>query len=168
MSACISVFPWLFSSLACPPPLQLTEQVDRLTLLKGHDRLLPIRGAAHASRPAAPGAPPLLTADIDHVHGDDLDVEGPLDRVLNLDLVRVARHLERVLPQLHQPGVLLGDQRATQDVLIIHPCTPYCAQSRWMTSTASRVSSKIGRASWRERGEASGGAAEECEVRSTE
>src|SRR5215472_2074216 len=79
--------------------------------------------------PAEPG-PATLAWPVDRVHARDLDIEGGLDSLADLNLVRAGRHDERVLAFVGEPQALLRDHRAHQDVArvdrLIHCCSSSC------------------------------------------
>src|SRR5215207_7687383 len=74
--------------LLLPGSLDLLENVDVLTRVEGHNRLLPTRfvpnDAATATRCIARFR---LRLDVERIHRFDTHVEGLLDRVANLRLV---------------------------------------------------------------------------------
>src|SRR5215469_17953301 len=68
--------------------------------------------------PLAPAEPRAATLawPVDRVHASDLHVEGGLDGLADLHLVRVWRDDERVLALVGEPEALLRDNRPQQDV----------------------------------------------------
>src|SRR5262245_51434844 len=123
--------------------LDLLEQLDLLIGQERHDGLLPV---------AAPSGVAALALELAaHLHGAhvaDLDREDGLDRVLDLDAVGVARHLEGVLVlALAHHRTLLRDERPPHD----RPGFPHrakisfiCARPLAVTSSASAWSSSYG------------------------
>src|SRR6185295_15520959 len=109
-----------------PMKLHSFEELDVLAGGERHDRLFP--GSGHANEPAHSLFLPADDggANVDHAHVPQL-----LDRVPDLDLVGVARHLEEQLrldrlrieilagltPGLLETRALLGEQRALDDFL---------------------------------------------------
>src|SRR5262245_15518079 len=103
--------------------LNSLEELDRLARLERDDRFLPAR--AHAGEPADA---PLLAADDLRPNARHRDVEQLLHRVLDLDLVGLAGHLEEelllhlfrigrddVAAGLAQARPLLGEERTPDD-----------------------------------------------------
>src|SRR5262252_2131049 len=123
--------------------LDLLEELDLLIGSERDDGLLPV---ATASRVLS--LPLQLAAHLHGPHARDLDVEDGLDRLLDLQLVGVARDLEVVLVlRLAQSGALLGDQRLAHDgSRIFHRTkTSFIRSSpRWVTSKASQPSRSCG------------------------
>src|SRR5436190_12844544 len=68
------------------------HEIDLLALLQRHDRLFPMRLAAEIGAAFAL----LFAGVIAGVHGHDLLVEEPLDRLLDLDLVGARRNPEHI------------------------------------------------------------------------
>src|SRR5579871_3350620 len=87
------------------------EDVDPVAFCQGHDGTLGV----HSLAPAEPGPTPLALA-VEGVHAGHLDPEHLLDRLLDLRLVGVWRHDERVLALVEKAVALLGDNRPQQDV----------------------------------------------------
>src|SRR5688572_7599529 len=84
--------------------------IDRLAVGQPHVSLFPVLGAADALAEAA-----LLAGLVRHLHAGDLDLEHQFDGLLDLGLVGVATHLERVLVGvLHRQRGLFGDVRGHQ------------------------------------------------------
>src|SRR4051812_25760409 len=114
--------------LCCLRPMCLhsLEELDVLAGGERHDRLLPGRRAAGEATHALLLAANHAGADVDDIHVPQL-----LDGVANLDLVRVASHLEEELrfdrlgrqviaglpAGLLQPGALLREEGALDDQL---------------------------------------------------
>src|SRR3954447_21934001 len=90
---------------------------DRNGLAGGHlhDGLLPGPGAARGDA-AALG----LGGDLGRAHLDDVDVEQRLDGLLDLRLVRLVVHAERVLVGGREHVALLGDDRADDHLRVVH------------------------------------------------
>src|SRR5262252_5681988 len=82
-------------------------EIDRLAGGQLHECLLHIRTLPRAAAEALGLA--LLHQRVDRYDGD---AEQPLDRRLDLALVRIARDAEHELAMLGQRGCLLGDHRA--------------------------------------------------------
>src|SRR5436190_18349530 len=119
--------------------LDLLEQLDLLIGLERDDGLLPVAALADETSGAPDLAPELLGPDLIH-----LDREHQLDRALDLDLVRRARHFEDVLvAQLAQHRAFLGDQRPPHDAArIVHRTNTSLTRSSpgAVNSTASAAS----------------------------
>src|SRR4051812_27921099 len=88
-----------------------SEDVDALSLGEADDRALGVRALAHAIT-STPG----LALPVERVDARHLDVEDLLDRDLDLGLVGVRAHEERVLVGVEQPVALLADHRRDQHV----------------------------------------------------
>src|ERR1051326_865568 len=137
---------YVFSGIVRPPArpggplLDLLEHLDGLALLEGHDRLLPARAAAGVD------ADPLgLAVEQHRAHLRDADAEDLLDRLADLDLVRLGVDVEQVLVlPLAELGALLGHQRLTDDAAWVPHRTntsvsrdrPFCVSTS--ASAASR------------------------------
>ena len=80
-----------------------------------HDGLLPGPGAAGGDAAALGLGGDLRGADLDDVH-----VEQRLDGLLDLRLVRLVVHAERVLVGGRQDVALLGDDRADDHLAVVH------------------------------------------------
>src|SRR5881628_1819162 len=76
----------------CRMPMSALEHLDRVTLLEGHDRLLPVRPAPDVAPVGA-----ALGPHDQRAHAGDGDLEQRLDRRLDLRLGRVGMHAKRVL-----------------------------------------------------------------------
>src|ERR1700735_4751341 len=87
------------------------EDVDPVTLGEGHDGALGVNPLA----PAEPGTTP-LALPVEGVHAGHLDPEHLLDRLLDLRLVGVGGHDERVLALVEKAVALLRHHRTQQDV----------------------------------------------------
>src|SRR5688572_21038993 len=90
------------------------EDVDALTGSNADDRAL---GVLALAEPVA-GAASLALA-VHGVHRGDLDAEDLLDRDLDLGLVGVGVHHERVLVVVEQAVALLTDDRGDEDVAVV-------------------------------------------------
>src|SRR5688572_19901818 len=90
------------------------EDVDALTGSNADDRAL---GVLALAEPVA-GAASLALA-IHGVHRGDLDAEDLLDRDLDLGLVGVGVHDERVLVVVEEAVALLADDRGDEDVAVV-------------------------------------------------
>src|SRR5438105_1506356 len=90
------------------PPCYLDcgEELDPLALGQAHDRFLPRLRPSQRPPEAA-----WLARHVNRVHGDDAHLEDRLDGVLDLELVRLARHLEDVASLLVELRILLSDHR---------------------------------------------------------
>src|SRR5687767_1899920 len=86
-------------------PALVLEELDTLAGLKRDHGLLPVRQLCAVAPPAT-----RLPHDVHGVDGRNLDVRpGPLDGLLDLDLIGARMHLEDVLALLAKHGALLGD-----------------------------------------------------------
>src|SRR5689334_577084 len=88
------------------------EDLDALAGGERDDGALGVLALAHLAAPAALA----LALAVDRVHAEDLHVEDLLHGDLDLRLVRLGQHDERVLPGVDQAVALLGDDRGEQDV----------------------------------------------------
>src|SRR5215217_285775 len=88
------------------------EDLDAVAGSDGDDGALGVLAPPHLRAPAALA----LALAVDRVHAEHLHVEDLLDRDLDLGLVRLGQHDERVLPGVDQAVALLGDDRGEQDV----------------------------------------------------
>src|SRR5689334_5258476 len=88
------------------------EDLDALAGGERDDGALGVLALAHLAAPAALA----LALAVDRVHAVDLHVEDLLHSDLDLGLVRLGQHDERVLPGVDQAVALLGDDRGEQDV----------------------------------------------------
>src|SRR3954447_15186715 len=95
--------------------LQALEDRDRLALAHLHDGLLPL-----ARAPRGVAAALGLGRHRGGAHVDDADVEELLDRLLDLRLVRVRVHAERVLADRRERVGLLGDDRLDDHLAGVH------------------------------------------------
>src|ERR1700722_73375 len=86
------------------------EEIDRITLLQGDDRLLPVLHLAVGSPHAA-----VLAAHDERVDAEDLHLEEGLDRVPDLDLVGTTRDLEHDLVRVPELARLLGQDDGFAD-----------------------------------------------------
>src|SRR5438445_195071 len=65
--------------------------------------------------------PPRLTLAVHRAHVHHFHVVRPLDRILDLMLVRFRVHLKRIrIPRLLLMRALLGDQRLDDDICLLH------------------------------------------------
>src|SRR5262245_17301398 len=102
---------YFFRPMARSSSSDLLEELDLLIGLQCHDGLLPVAATADVA-----AAPLLLAAHLHGLDGVHLHVEDSLDGALDLDLVRVTRHLEEVLVlRLTHHGALLGDEHLADD-----------------------------------------------------
>src|SRR5688572_4322968 len=88
------------------------EDLDALARGEGDDGALGVLALAHHAALAALA----LALTVDRVHAEDLHLEDLLDRDLDLRLVRLRQHDERVLVGVQEAVALLGDHRGEQDV----------------------------------------------------
>src|SRR3954464_15025310 len=95
--------------------LQALEDRDGLAGTHLHHGLLPGPGAAGGDA-AALG----LGGDLGGAHLDDVHIEQRLDGLLDLRLVRLVVHAERVLVGGRQDVALLGDDRADDHLAVFH------------------------------------------------
>src|SRR5215217_9534607 len=95
-----------------PSGARSPEDLDALARGEGDDGALGVLALAHLRASAALA----LALSVDRVHAEDLHVEDLLDGDLDLRLVRLRQHDERVLPGVDQSVALLGDDRGEQDV----------------------------------------------------
>src|SRR4051794_19760646 len=95
--------------------LKALEDRDRLTGSDLDDGLLPRPRAAGGDTTALG-----LGGDLRGAHLDHVDVEQRLDGLLDLRLVRLVVHAERVLVGRREHVALLGDDRADDDLAVIH------------------------------------------------
>src|SRR5687767_12449 len=110
----------------CSDLCPTSDSFDLLAVGDRDDRLLPLAG--HTDRLAAADrlARHHLGAD-----AGDLDLEERLDRLLDLDLVRVLVDFERVRVVLVlQVDRLLGDARTLDDVVDVHRLSPSASARR--------------------------------------
>src|SRR5688572_2165925 len=108
------------------------EDLDALAGGERDDGALGVLALAHLRAPAALA----LALAVDRVHAEDLHVEDLLDRDLDLRLVRLRQHDERVLPGVDQAVALLGDDRGEQDV-------PGVADAHAFSSVVSVASTSV-------------------------
>src|SRR4051812_19269296 len=101
-----------------------SEDVDAVALGEADDGAL---GVLALAQPGACTARFALA--VDGVDRGDLDVEHLLDRDLDLGLVGVGTHQERVLVGVEQSVALLGDHRCDQDVAVVLVQTAHFATS---------------------------------------
>src|SRR6202043_2617245 len=115
--------------------LEALEDRDRVARAHLNDRLLP-RPRATGGDPAALG----LGLDRQRAHLDDLDVEQRLDGLADLRLVGVGVDAERVLVVGGEHVALLADDRADDDLAVIHVSRPPPRRRRssrpWRASSA--------------------------------
>src|SRR3954470_17511809 len=88
------------------------EDLDALPRGDRDDGALGVLALAHPGTPAALA----LALAVDRVDAQDLHVEDLLDGDLDLRLVGLGQHDERVLVLVQEPVALLGDDRGEQDV----------------------------------------------------
>src|ERR1700733_13598472 len=102
------------------------EEVDRVTLLEGHDGLLPVLHLAVRTPHA-----PVLAAHDERVDLSDLDLEEGLDGVPNLNLVRAEQNLEHDLVRLltKQARLLGQHDGSTNDALGFHFAVSFLADT---------------------------------------
>src|SRR3954462_3829596 len=98
--------------------LEALEDRDGLAGTHLNHGLLPRPGAAGGDA-AALG----LGGDLGGAHLDDVHVEQRLDGLLDLRLVRLVVHAERVLVGGRQDVALLGDDRADDHLRVVHQAT---------------------------------------------
>src|SRR3954466_747162 len=95
-----------------PSGARASEDLDALAGGERDDGALGVLALAHLRAPAALA----LALAVDRVHAVDLHVEDLLHGDLDLRLVRLGQHDERVLPGVDQAVALLRDDRGEQDV----------------------------------------------------
>src|SRR3954466_10691656 len=95
-----------------PSGARASEDLDALAGGERDDGALGVLALAHLRAPAALA----LALAVDRVHAVDLHVEDLLHGDLDLRLVRLGQHDERVLTGVDQAVALLGDDRGEQDV----------------------------------------------------
>src|SRR3954447_21403717 len=95
-----------------PSGARTAEDLDAVAGAERHDGALGVLALAHLGAPAALA----LALTVDRVHARDLHVEDLLDRDLDLRLVGLRQHDERVLVAVDEPVALLRDDRGEQDV----------------------------------------------------
>src|SRR3954454_6246003 len=103
---------WWAGSRSRPSGARAAEDLDAVAGGDGDDGALGVLALAHLRAPAALA----LALAVDRVHAEDLDVKDLLDRDLDLRIVGLGQHDERVLVAVQQPVALLGDDRGEQDV----------------------------------------------------
>src|SRR4051812_9692217 len=103
---------WWAGSRSRPSGARAAEDLDAVPRGDGDDGALGVLALAHLRAPAALA----LALAVDRVHAVDLHVEDLLHGDLDLRLVRLRQHDERVLPGVDQAVALLGDDRGEQDV----------------------------------------------------
>src|SRR3954470_14921187 len=114
-----------------------TEDLDALTGGERDDGALGVLALAHLCAPA----PLALALAVDRVHAVDLHVEDLLHGDLDLRLVRLGQHDERVLPGVDQAVALLRDDRGEQDV-------PGVADAHAFSSVVSSAAAASGAAAF--------------------
>src|SRR5680860_140843 len=107
------------------------EDVDAVALSEADDRALGVGTLAHA----VAGTTGLALA-VERVHRRHLDVEHLLDRDLDLGLVGVRTHQERVLVGVEEAVALLRHDRCDQDVTVV-----LVQGAHWSVSFSSALSS---------------------------
>src|SRR3954454_1952067 len=103
---------WWAGSRRRPSGARAAEALDAVAGGDGDDGALGVLALAHLHAPAALA----LALTVDRVHAEDLHVEDLLDSDLDLRLVRLGQHHERVLVLVEQSVALLRDDRSEQDV----------------------------------------------------
>src|SRR3954471_240096 len=103
-------YPWSVDPAASGA--RAPEDLDAVARRERHDGALGVLALAHAGAAAALA----LALAVDRVDAGDLHVEDLLDSDLDLRLVGLGQHDERVLVVVEQPVALLGDDRGEQDV----------------------------------------------------
>src|SRR5687767_6786416 len=98
-----------------PSGVRAPEDLDALARGEGDDGALGVLALTHHAALAALA----LALTVDRVHAEDLHVEDLLDRDLDLRLVRLGQHDERVLTGVDQAVALLGDDRGEQDIPVV-------------------------------------------------
>src|SRR3712207_5767768 len=98
----------------CGYPCSASEDVDALALGEAHDRALGVLALAGPE----PGTPGLARA-VQRVDRRDLHPEDLLDGDLDLGLVRVGVHQERVLVGVEEPVALLTHDRRQKHVAVV-------------------------------------------------
>src|SRR5215218_10202131 len=91
-----------------------SEDVDALALGEAHDRALGVLALA-GPEAGTPG----LARPVQRVDRPDLDAEHLLDRDLDLGLVGVGVHEERVLVRVEEPVALLAHDRGEEHVTVV-------------------------------------------------
>src|SRR3954447_17090025 len=114
--------------------LQALEDRDRLALAHLHDGLLPLARAPRGVAAALGLGRHRGGANVDHA-----DVEELLDRLLDLRLVRVRVHAERVLADRRQRVGLLGDDRLDDHLAGIHQTVTSRFFARAVTASSASV-----------------------------
>src|SRR3954471_5951982 len=103
-------YPWSVDPAASGA--RAPEDLDAVARRERHDGALGVLALAHAGAAAALA----LALAVDRVDAGDLHVEDLLDSDLDLRLVGLGQHDERVLVVVEQPVALLRDDRGEQDV----------------------------------------------------
>src|SRR4051812_760747 len=124
---------WWAGSRSRPSGARAAEDLDAVPRGDGDDGALGVLALAHLRAPAALA----LALAVDRVHAVDLHVEDLLHGDLDLRLVRLGQHDERVLPGVDQAVALLRDDRGEQDV-------PGVADAHAFSSVVSVVPSAVG------------------------
>src|SRR3954454_17827127 len=106
-------YPW--SVVPVASGARAPEDLDAVARRERHDGALGVLALAHAGAAAALA----LALAVDRVDAGDLHVEDLLDSDLDLRLVGLGQHDERVLVVVEQPVALLGDDRGEQDVPVV-------------------------------------------------
>src|SRR3954453_14283729 len=99
-------------SVRVPSGARASEDLDAVAGSERDDGALGVLALAHLRAPAALA----LALAVDRVHAENLHVEDLLDSDLDLRLVRLRQHDERVLVGVDQAVALLGDDQGDQDV----------------------------------------------------
>src|SRR4051812_34197014 len=116
---------WWAGSRSRPSGARAAEDLDAVPRGDGDDGALGVLALAHLRAPAALA----LALTVDRVHAEDLHVEDLLDRDLDLRLVGLGQHDERVLVLVDEPVALLRDDRREQDVPQVADAHAFCAVS---------------------------------------
>src|SRR4051794_4578873 len=103
---------WWAGSRSRPSGARASEDLDAVAGSERDDGALGVLALAHLRAPAALA----LALAVDRVHAENLHVEDLLDSDLDLRLVGLRQHDERVLVGVDQAVALLGDDRGEQDV----------------------------------------------------
>src|SRR5687768_3584377 len=125
-----------------PMPLRSLDEIDLVSGLKRHDRLLPVRAPALVTAHALE-----LSLEGGRAHGGDLHVEDTLHGGADLDLVGVGTHAEghRVLLFL-LPHALLGHERPDEHLAGI--AAHWASASSRASSPARSNTTCVARRSW--------------------
>src|SRR2546423_2660504 len=110
--------------------------LDALALTERDDCLLPI-----GPMPDAPTEPARFAGHVDHVHGDDVDLERIRDRVGDVTLRRALRDGERVPSRVRLAHRALGDDRSDEDRVAFdaHSALPTVARAARLSRAGRRT-----------------------------